>query len=268
MSNSFCKKKPHLSSIYTRFNTRYVIPLFSYTDTLFEWSQMKIIKPISNILLRNNFLCLKPVCCCLTFVCMYITETKNVRGKVMLLYDTYLHRNFTSKQKNSFCLCTPDKSWNVYSFCNTGQSGWKYQDFSSLQRYNYYSDLKWKLYEVTSYNVTPLYREFSFWVKKNLYMKSRENPCFICTQKSYTWCFNSQNLISVHQIGLNSLPTKYYSYIKARMGLIYMWSFSLSSWKIYVLCNFYGIIYQQTVGIPMGTNCATLMHVADLWDGI
>ena len=36
--------KTHPSSIFTRFNTRYVIPLFSYTDTLFEWSQMEIIK--------------------------------------------------------------------------------------------------------------------------------------------------------------------------------------------------------------------------------
>ena len=43
MSNSFCEKV-HPSSIYTRFNTRSVIPLFSYTDALFEWSQMKIIK--------------------------------------------------------------------------------------------------------------------------------------------------------------------------------------------------------------------------------
>ena len=43
MSNSY-SEKAHTSSIYTRFNTRYVMPLFSYTDTLFEWSQMKIIK--------------------------------------------------------------------------------------------------------------------------------------------------------------------------------------------------------------------------------
>ena len=43
MSNSFCEKA-HPSSIYTLFNTRYVLPLFSYADTLFEWSQMKIIK--------------------------------------------------------------------------------------------------------------------------------------------------------------------------------------------------------------------------------
>ena len=43
MSNSY-SEKTHPSSIYTRFNTRYVIHLFSYTDTLFEWSQTKIIK--------------------------------------------------------------------------------------------------------------------------------------------------------------------------------------------------------------------------------
>ena len=43
MSNSYSKKE-HPSSIYTRFNTRYVIHLFSYTDTLFERSHMKIIK--------------------------------------------------------------------------------------------------------------------------------------------------------------------------------------------------------------------------------
>ena len=43
MSNSY-SEKAHPSSIYTHFNTRYVIHLFSYTDTLFEWSQMKIIK--------------------------------------------------------------------------------------------------------------------------------------------------------------------------------------------------------------------------------
>ena len=41
MSNSY-SEKAHPSSIHTRFNTRYVIPLFSYIDTLFEWSQMKI----------------------------------------------------------------------------------------------------------------------------------------------------------------------------------------------------------------------------------
>ena len=43
MSNSFCEKA-HPASIYTHFNTPVIIPLFSYTDTLFKWSQMKIIK--------------------------------------------------------------------------------------------------------------------------------------------------------------------------------------------------------------------------------
>ena len=35
MSNSYSEKTDP-SSIYTRLNTHYVIPLFSYTDTLFE----------------------------------------------------------------------------------------------------------------------------------------------------------------------------------------------------------------------------------------
>ena len=43
MSNKY-SDKAHPSSIYTRFNTRYVIPSLSYIDTLLEWSQMKIIK--------------------------------------------------------------------------------------------------------------------------------------------------------------------------------------------------------------------------------
>ena len=43
MSNSY-SEIAHPSSIYTRINTRYAIYLFSFTDTLFEWSQMKIIK--------------------------------------------------------------------------------------------------------------------------------------------------------------------------------------------------------------------------------
>ena len=43
MLNSY-SEKAHPSSTYTRFNTRFVIHLFSYIDTLFERSQMKIIK--------------------------------------------------------------------------------------------------------------------------------------------------------------------------------------------------------------------------------
>ena len=38
----------------------------------------------------------------------------------------------------------------------------------------------------------------------------------------------------------------------------------LSSWKIYTLyVQFDGMVYQQIVGIPMGTNCAPL--IADLF---
>ena len=71
MSNSY-SEKAHPSSIYICFNTRYVIPLFSYTDTLFEWSQMKIIQLEFPIFWYETFLCLKQVYCCLTFVCVYI----------------------------------------------------------------------------------------------------------------------------------------------------------------------------------------------------
>ena len=39
ISNSFCEKHTHRQ--YTCFNTPYVIPLFSYTDTLFERAAWK-----------------------------------------------------------------------------------------------------------------------------------------------------------------------------------------------------------------------------------
>ena len=71
MSNSY-SDKAHPSSIYTRFDTRYVIPLFSHTDPLFEWSQMKIIKLEFQYFGTKLFFCLKQVYCCLTFVCVYI----------------------------------------------------------------------------------------------------------------------------------------------------------------------------------------------------
>ena len=58
MSNSY-SEKAHPSSIYTRFNIRYVIPLYSYTDTLFEWSQMKIIKLEFPIFLYETFFMFK-----------------------------------------------------------------------------------------------------------------------------------------------------------------------------------------------------------------
>ena len=70
MSNSYSEKTDP-SSIYSRFNTRYVISLFSYTNTLFEWSQMKIIK-LEFPIFWYETLCLKQVYCCLTFVCVYI----------------------------------------------------------------------------------------------------------------------------------------------------------------------------------------------------
>ena len=74
MSNSY-SEKAHPSSIYTRFNTRYVIHL--YTDTLFQWSQMKINKTLNfpysgSTSGTKHFLCLKQLYCCLTFVCVYV----------------------------------------------------------------------------------------------------------------------------------------------------------------------------------------------------
>ena len=73
MSNSY-SEKAHPSSIYSRLNTCYVIPLFSYTDTLFEWSQMKIMElefPIfwneTFCFVQNKFLLLN-FCLCVYFI--------------------------------------------------------------------------------------------------------------------------------------------------------------------------------------------------------
>ena len=71
MSNLY-SEKAHPSSIYTRLNTRCVIHLFSYSITMKSNKDDKTW--ISNILVRNNSLCLKQIYCCLTCVCMYITE--------------------------------------------------------------------------------------------------------------------------------------------------------------------------------------------------
>ena len=66
-------KKPTPSSIYTRFNTRYVKHLFSYTDTLFEWSQMKIIKLEFPIFLYEAFFMFKTSLLLLIFcLCVYV----------------------------------------------------------------------------------------------------------------------------------------------------------------------------------------------------
>ena len=71
MSNLY-SEKAHPSSIYTRFNTRYVIPLFSYTDTLCEWSQMKIIKLKFPIFWYETFFLFKTSLLLLNFcLCVY-----------------------------------------------------------------------------------------------------------------------------------------------------------------------------------------------------
>ena len=73
MSNSY-SEKAHTSSIYTHFNIRDVIHLFSYTD-LFEWSQMKIIKLEFPIFwYKTCFFMFTTSYCCLTFVCVYISR--------------------------------------------------------------------------------------------------------------------------------------------------------------------------------------------------
>ena len=74
MSNSYSEKTDP-SSIYTRFNTRYVIPLFSYTDTLFEWSQMKIIKLEFPIFWYETFFMFKTSLLLLNFcLCVYVSN--------------------------------------------------------------------------------------------------------------------------------------------------------------------------------------------------
>ena len=77
MSNSY-SEKAHPSSIYTRFNTRYVIHLFSYTNTVFEWSQMKIIKLEFPIFWYETFLFMfKTSLLLLNFcLCVYILNSE------------------------------------------------------------------------------------------------------------------------------------------------------------------------------------------------
>ena len=76
MSNSY-SEKAHPSPIYTRFNTRYVIHFFGYTDTLFEWSQMKIIKLEFPVFWYDTIcLCLKQVYCWWKFARVYIIQLR------------------------------------------------------------------------------------------------------------------------------------------------------------------------------------------------
>ena len=71
MSNSYSEKTP--SSIYTRFNTRYVMHLLSYVDTLFEWSQMKIIKLVFPIFWYETIFYVKTSLLLLNFcLCVYM----------------------------------------------------------------------------------------------------------------------------------------------------------------------------------------------------
>ena len=57
---------------------------------------------ISNILVRNIFLCLKQVYCCLTFVCVYICkwDTKDDRANFRVLIEVLsLSPNFRSRDR-------------------------------------------------------------------------------------------------------------------------------------------------------------------------
>ena len=74
MSNKY-SEKAHPSLIYNRFNTRYVIHLFNYIDTLFEWSQMKIIKIEFPIFWYKTFFMFKTSLLLLNFcLCVYIVH--------------------------------------------------------------------------------------------------------------------------------------------------------------------------------------------------
>ena len=76
------------------------------------------------------------------------------------------------------------------------------------------------------------------------------------------WCFNRESksyLCTSLKAGLFS--NKKYDSIDVGLARSYV-KLLLSSWKTY-MCNLIGKVYQQIVGIPMGTNCAPL--IADLF---
>ena len=110
MSNSYSEKTDP-SSIYTHFNTCYVIPLFSYTDTLLKWSQMRIINlefPIfwyetffmfkTNLLLLNFCLCVyywynvlqsrTSVCCILFHLSAWVGFSSSISIRKIIFQNT------------------------------------------------------------------------------------------------------------------------------------------------------------------------------------
>ena len=73
----------------------------------------------------------------------------------------------------------------------------------------------------------------------------------------------SQKRTSVLQIRRDFSPTRHMTRINVRLALSLV-KLLLSSWKIYTsYVQFGDMVYQQIVGIPMGTNCAPL--IADLF---
>ena len=67
----------------------------------------------------------------------------------------------------------------------------------------------------------------------------------------------SQNLTSVLHLRQDSLATRNMTRIDVCLARSYVKLFTFLVEKIYV--RFDGMVYQQIVGIPMGTNCAPLI---------
>ena len=114
--SSLYSEKAHPSSIYTRFNTRYVIHFFQL-----HWYSIRMKSNednktwISNILIRNNFLCLKQVYCCLTFVCVYVNMTtgRHFPGIIeVTLYVDVIWGCDVICPCSRFCWC--NAIWNIF----------------------------------------------------------------------------------------------------------------------------------------------------------
>ena len=93
----------------------------------------------------------------------YIIQLRKKKSRQGVVNHTtnFIIRNyikFSWNQNNGYVSKNPKL---LSSFLH-GKKGWKYQKFSGVQKHNYHSDLNWKLYIVTCYKVTSLYRELFF----------------------------------------------------------------------------------------------------------
>ena len=86
---------------------------------------------------------------------------------------------------------------------------------------------------------------------------SKQKCCLLSTGVST----ESQKRTSVLQLRRGFLATRNMTRINVGLARSYV-KLLLSLWKTY-MCNFDGMVYQQIVGIPMGTHCAPL--IADLF---